>query len=67
MALKIFKTDHNKVFGVGGRTNEMVINSSRNSMHMPNIGATGEPIFLTLNTKKIFNYLELAFIKAVIL
>ena len=36
-------------------------------MHMPNIGAIGEPIFLTPNAKKIINQLRLAFIKALIL
>ena len=34
---------------------------------MLNIGATGEPNFLTPNVKKAFNYLRLAFIKAPIL
>ena len=34
---------------------------------MPNIGAIGEPNFLVLDTKKAFNYLRLAFIKALIL
>ena len=33
---------------------------------MLNIRAMEEPIFLTLNTKKTFNYLRLAFIKALI-
>ena len=34
---------------------------------MSNIGATGEPNFITLNAKKAFNYLRLAFIEAPIL
>ena len=34
---------------------------------MPNIGATGEPNFLTSDTKKAFNHLRLAFIEAPIL
>ena len=34
---------------------------------MPNIGATGEPNFLTPNAKKAFNHLRLAFIEAPIL
>ena len=34
---------------------------------MPNIGATEELNFLTPNAKKIFNYLQLAFIKTPIL
>ena len=40
---------------------------SRKSTRVPNIGATGEPNFLTPDTKKAFNYLRLAFIKALIL
>ena len=36
-------------------------------MHVPNIGATGEPNFLTPNAKKAFNYLRLGFIKVPIL
>ena len=34
---------------------------------MPNIGATGEPNFLTPNAKEAFNHLRLAFIEAPIL
>ena len=34
---------------------------------VPNIGAMREPNFLTLDAKKAFNYLQLAFIKALIL
>ena len=34
---------------------------------MPNIGATGEPTFLTPDAKKAFNQLRLAFIEAPIL
>ena len=40
---------------------------SRKSTRVPNIGATGEPNFLTPDAKKAFNYLRLAFIKAPIL
>ena len=36
-------------------------------MRVPNIGATGEPNFLIPDTKKAFNNLRLAFIKALIL
>ena len=36
-------------------------------MHVPNIGATGKPNFLTPNAKKVFNHLWRAFIKAPIL
>ena len=34
---------------------------------MPNIKAIGESIFLTLDAKKIFNHLQVAFIKTLIL
>ena len=37
---------------------------SRNSTHVPNIGATGEYNLLTPNAKKVFNHLWLAFIEA---
>ena len=72
-APKAFKADNNKIVGDGGgRANKTVVNLSKNekckkSTHMPNIKATGKPNFLTLNTKKAFNYLWLAFIKAPIL
>ena len=42
-------------------------NKSRNLTYMLNIRATEKLICLTSNTKKIFNYLRLAFIKAPIL
>ena len=35
-------------------------------MYMLNIKAIREPNFLTPNTKKVFNYLRIAFIKALI-
>ena len=35
--------------------------------YIANIGAIKKPIFLTFNTKKVFNYLRQAFIKASIL
>ena len=69
---KAFKADDNEVVGVGRRANEIVVNLSKNekskkSKYMPNIGATGKPKFLTSDTKKAFNYLQLVFIKAPIL
>ena len=72
MASKAFTADDNKIVGVGGRANEIVVNlskneKSRNSTHVPNIGATKKPNFLTFNTKKAFKHLRLAFIKALIL
>ena len=36
-------------------------------MHIPNIRAIEKPNFLTLNAKKVFNHLQLAFVKAPIL
>ena len=69
-ASKAFRADDDKIVsGGGGRANEMVVNlsknnKSRNSTYMPNIGATGEPNFLTSDAKKAFNHLRLAFIKA---
>ena len=75
LALKAFKTGNNKVVKDGGdRTNETIVDSSKSknnkfekSTYIPNIGVTGEPIFLTLDAKKAFNYLRQAFIKAPIL
>ena len=73
-ASKAFRADGNKVVSGGGsgRANGTVVNSSkneksRNSTRVPNIGATGEPNFLTPDAKKAFNHLRLAFIKAPIL
>ena len=66
LVLKTFKADDNKVVGDGDGS-ETVRNSSRKLTRMPNIGAIGEPNFLTLNAKKAFNHLQLAFIKVLIL
>ena len=62
---KAFIANKNKVVGIGGRINEMVINfsnkfknnKSRNLTYMANIKATRKPIFLTSNAKSAFNYL----------
>ena len=75
LALKAFRADDDKVVGVGGRANKTVVNSSIQSKNeksryltrVPNIGATGEPNFLTPDAKKAFNHLRLAFIEAPIL
>ena len=53
----MFKADDNEIVGIGGRANRTVVNlsknkKSRNSMHMLNIGATGELYFLTPNAKE---------------
>ena len=63
LALKTFRVDDNEVVGSGGDS-ETVRNSSRKLTCVPNIRATGEPNFLTPNTKKAFNHLKLAFIEA---
>ena len=67
-ALKLFRVVNNEVVGDGSsRANETIRNSSRKLTRMPNIRATREPNFLTSDTKKTFNHLRLAFIKALIL
>ena len=71
-ALKAFKTDDNKVVGRGsGRANKIVVNLSKNNklrklIYVPNIKAIEKPTFLITNIKKIFNYLQIVFIKALI-
>ena len=72
MALKTFKADDNKVVCNNNKANKMVVNLSKNNKfrnltRLPNIKAIEEPIFLTFNAKKAFNYFEQAFIKASIL
>ena len=65
LAPKAFGTNDNEaVGGSGDKANKTVMNSSRELMLMPNIGATEKPTFLTPDTKKAFNYLWLEFIKA---
>ena len=67
-ALKTFKADDNKIVGGGSsRANKTVRNSFKKLMCVPNIRATREPNFLIPNTRKAFNHLRLAFIKALIL
>ena len=72
-APKAFSADDDKVVsGGGGRANGTVVNlfkneKSRKLTRVPNIGATGEPNFLTSDAKKAFNHLWLAFIEAPIL
>ena len=73
LALRAFRTDNNKVVrGGGSRADETVVNLSKNekskkSMRVPNVEAMEEFNFLTLDAKKAFNHLRLAFIKAPIL
>ena len=71
---KAFKVDDNRVVdgSDNSTTNETVVNllknkKSRKLTYVPNIGAMGEPNFLTPNAKKVFNHLWLVFIKASIL
>ena len=71
--MKAFNAGNNEIVGGGdSKTNETVVELSKNKKSrkltcMPNIKATEKPNFLTPNTKKAFNYLRLAFIKAPIL
>ena len=44
--------------------NKLKNNKSKKLMYISNIRAIGKFIFLTTNTKKVFNYLRLIFIKA---
>ena len=65
---KAFRVDDDKVVNSGnGKTNETVVNLSKQLTRMPNIRAIKKPIFLTPNANKAFNQLRLAFIKASIL
>ena len=76
-APKAFRVDDDEVVGVGGRSNETVKNSSKSkrskndkseiSTRPSDIGATGEPMFLTPGARGAFNHLRQAFIKAPIL
>ena len=62
-AAKAFKADDDEVVGVGGRADETFKNSSKskkakndkykNSTRFSDIGATGEPIFLTPRVKTV--------------
>ena len=70
---KAFKANDNEIISDGGnKANEIIVNLSKNNKskklrYVLNIRATRKFIFLTPNTKKIFNYLRQAFIKALIL
>ena len=67
---KTFRGDDNEVVDDDdSKINKMVVNlfknyKSRNSTYIPNIRATKESNFLNSNAKKVFNHLQLAFIKA---
>ena len=73
LALKAFGAGNNKVVGGGnGRANEPVVNLSKNEKskkltRVPNVGAIGEPNFLTPDDERAFNHLRLAFIETLIL
>ena len=73
MAPKAFKADNNKVVDDDdGKANRTVVNVSKNEKskkltRMLNIRVMSELNFLIPNAKKIFNHLQLAFIKAPIL
>ena len=69
LASKVFRADNNEVVNSGGsRVNKTIMNlfknnKSRKLICVLNIEATRKLNFLTPNTKKIFNHLQLAFIK----
>ena len=73
MAPRVFRAGNNKVIeGGGGKADETVLDSSKNKKSrkltcMLNIGSIKELNFLIPNAKKVFNHLQLAFIKALIL
>ena len=73
LAPKAFQANDNKVVDNGsGKANRTIVNLSKNEKsrkltYMPNIRAMGKLNFLTPNAKKIFNHLQLAYIKALIL
>ena len=71
---RAFRAGNNKVVEGDNRGDKTVVDLSKSKnekfrklTHMPNIGAIREPNFLTPNTKKAFNHLQLAFIKTPIL
>ena len=69
----MFKDDNKELIcDDSGRANEIIINFSKNKKfknltYIPNIEAIEKLKFLTFNAKKVFNYLQLAFIKGLIL
>ena len=73
LALRAFGAGNDEVVGGdGGKADKTVVNLSKNeksrkSTCVLNVGATGEPNFLTPDAKKAFNQLQLAFIKTPIL
>ena len=64
MALKTFRANDNKVIdGGNNKTNKTIVNLSKKNksktlIYMLNIRVIGKFIFLTFNTKKIFNHLR---------
>ena len=71
-APKTLKNNDNEFVGDCGKTNKMVINSSKNNqfkklMHMLNIKVIEKFTFHTLNTIKTFNQIKQAFIKTLII
>ena len=62
----MFKANNNEVVKIDNRVNKMVINFFRNLTYISNIKATKKLIFLTPIIKKIFHYLHLAFMQALI-
>ena len=69
-ARRAFKAGNDEIVrDDGSRNYKTVVDLSKNEKYrkltyLPNIGATGEPNFLTFDSKKAFNHLRLVFIKA---
>ena len=72
---KAFRAGNDEVVrGGDSRADKTIVDLSKSKnkkskklTYIPNIGATKKSNFLTLNAKKAFNHLWLAFIKALIL
>ena len=73
MALKLFGANNNEVIKIDGdKTYKTIVNlfnklkndKCKNLTYIPNITAVEKLPFLISNAKKIFNYLNQAFIKA---
>lgn len=74
LALKVFKTNDNKIIAVSSRANKIFKNlselkksknkNSRNLIYVQDIGTMEKPIFLISSIKNALNYLWQALIEA---
>ena len=65
---KVFRADDNNNISVyNNKTDETIMNLSKNWTYVPNIRAIGKLIFLTPNAKNFFNHIRQPFIKASII